>query len=200
MTWQEDAWEHYQAHLKFGPSINLHRTGLVGELIEDAVPLPSRSLTAAGGWCAPLDTRYAPAHLSTNAYTALFESFPVMRILRPGTPEWEENEARRENQRAMEQSIQQLVHRHIGDIARAQDRAITEAWAYAEALGMDLLLEYPPPHHTQWRWTNGGNTLAAYHHIGLQLVERSTETWRRLQGDRAIIIRETAATDDYWDD
>lgn len=164
--------------------------------------LSETALTAPGGWCAPSSALYNVASLNLNEYTMVSELLPNFRVLRPGTPEWDENQAKLENQRAIERDIQWQVRQHIGDIVRAHDRAITEAWAYAEAYGMDLLLEYPPPRHTQWRWTKGGDTLTAYHHIGLRLVERSTETWRRLQGDRAIIIRETARSDDYydWDD
>lgn len=158
-------------------------------------------LTASGGWCAPLDTLYDFHKLSADEYTGVFNALSEFRVLRPGTPEWEENQRKRQEQVGIERDIQWQIRQHIGDIARAQDRAITEAWAYAEAFGMDVLLEYPPPHHTQWRWTNDGNSLVAYHHIGLQLIERSTETWRRLQGDRAIIIRETARDPyDYWED
>lgn len=157
-------------------------------------------ITAAGGWCAPTEAIYDAAALDHNEYTMLSGLMPEFRVLRPGTPEWEENQRKQAEQREIERMYQGHVQRVIGDVARAQDWAMFSAYKAAEAAGMDLNITQPPHGHTMWRWNLSGD-LAAYRFIGLELVERSTETWRVLQGDRAIIIREqTRGYYDDWDD
>lgn len=168
----------------------------------DETPEPENgSLVAAGGWCAPSTTLYDTASLETNDYTMVSSLFPVLRVLRPGTPAWDAHQIKMAAERDAEASVQALVHRLIRNVTALQDEALSRVYLDADDAGLDVLLESPPTHHSMWRWDSP--SAPAYRFIGLALVERSPETWRRLQGDRPIIIRATASgpyDDDWYDD
>lgn len=148
-------------------------------------------VTAAAGWCAPSETVYALRDEN------LRDLFPKITLPpRPGTPAYEEQQARIRAQAETEQSLQRYVHRHIRNVTRLQDEALARVYVAALQTGHDVLLQGPPHGHTMWRWNQ--HAAPPYRFIGLALIARSTDTWRTLQGDRPIIIRETAA--DYYDD
>lgn len=159
------------------------------------------STVTASGWCAPTVVTHDALSPSLNevAVAGIGPSLPEIRAFRPGTPAWEQRQREIEHMRIEEEVIQRYVARVIGDIVLAQELVLSWAYASAAGLGMDVLVEEPPAHHTTWRWTTSGS-LAAYRFIGIQLVERADTHERRLQGNRPIIIRRRATDTTWWDD
>jgi hypothetical protein len=151
-------------------------------------------IVAAGGWCAPSSVLYGLQDVGAEGVISL----PEFRLLRPGTPEYDAHQAKMAAERATETALQALVHRAFRDVTAAQDAALVAAYEAALETGLDVLVEAPPYGQTMWRWDSP--SAPAYRFIGLALIERSTETWRRLMGGGPAIIRETAAGPYDWDD